>query len=121
MRDAAGVHFALDRRLEMAWLRDRVLALPRADIWQAQTRSALRDEVYEAHRALTATVLKASGPSSDTTNAIEQWLDANTAKVERYLRMLADIRASPGTDFTTLLVAVRELAKVAPPNRAETG
>jgi glutamate dehydrogenase len=121
MRDAAGVHFALDRRLEMAWLRDRVLALPRADIWQAQTRSALRDEVYEAHRALTATVLKASGPSSDTNNAIEQWLDTNTAKVERYLRMLADIRASPGTDFTTLLVAVHELAKVAPPNRAETG
>jgi glutamate dehydrogenase len=118
IRDAARVHLALDRRLEMPWLRASVLALPRADIWQTQTRAELRDELYQTHRALTATVLEGSRASLDTDTAVEQWLDANADAVAKFLRMLTDIRATPGTDFTTLLVAVRELAKLLPGRQA---
>ena len=46
--------------------------------------------------------------------AIDAWVQANAATVERYLGMLGDIRAAHGNDFTTLSVAVRELANLIP-------
>jgi glutamate dehydrogenase len=112
VRRAAGIHFGLDRRLELAWLRDRILALPRADIWQTLARSALRDELYKTHRALTAAVLKASSPSIDGDAAMDEWFEARAGTVGRYLATLRDIRTAPGNEFTTLLVAVRELANL---------
>ena len=114
VRRAADIHFGLDRRLKLAWLRDRILGLPRADLWQTLARGALRDDLYTTHRALTAAALKASSASIDGEAAIDAWVQAGTATVERYLGMLADIRAAHGNDFTTLLVALRELANLIP-------
>jgi glutamate dehydrogenase len=114
VRRAAGIHLGLDRRLELAWLRDRVLELPRADLWQTLARAALRDELYNTHRALTAAILEASSISTDGGAAIEAWLEAGGAAVERYLGILRHIRAAHGNDLTTLSVAVRELANLIP-------
>jgi glutamate dehydrogenase len=114
VRRAADIHFGLDRRLKLAWLRDRILGLPRADLWQTLARGALRDDLYTTHRALTAAALNASSASIDGEEAIDAWVQAGTAPVERYLGMLADIRAAHGNDFTTLLVALRELANLIP-------
>jgi glutamate dehydrogenase len=115
VRRAAGVHLALDRRLELAWLRARILELPRADIWQTLARAALRDDLYKKHRALTSAVLEASSTSIDDHAAIDAWVQAGAATVERYLGMLGDIQSRDGTDLTTLSVAVRELANLIPP------
>ena len=114
VRRAAGIHFGLDRRLELAWLRDRILELPRADLWQTLARAALRDDLYKTHRALTAAVLDASSTSTDGSAAIEAWVEASAATVERYLGMLTHIRATHGNELTTLSVAVRELANLIP-------
>ena len=40
--------------------------------------------------------------------AIERWTSANATAVERYMGMLADIKASRSYDLTTLPVALRE-------------
>ena len=114
VRRAASIHFRLDRRLELAWLRDRILGLPRADIWQTLARAALRDDLYKTHRALTAAVLETSSTSIDGDATIDEWFEASAATVERYLGMLTDIRAAHGNDLTTLSVAVRELANLIP-------
>jgi glutamate dehydrogenase len=111
---AASIHFGLDRRLELAWLRDRVLELPRADLWQTLARAALRDDLYNTHRALTAAVLEASSISIDRGAAIEAWLEASGATVGRYLGILTHIRTAQGNDLTTLSVAVRELTNLIP-------
>ena len=114
VRRAADIHFGLDRRLELAWLRDRILELPRADRWQTLARSALRDDLYNTHRTLTAAVLEVSSTSINPNAAIDAWVEASAAAVERYLRMLTAIRAVHGDDSTTLFVAVRELANLIP-------
>jgi len=114
VRRAAAIHFGLDRRLELAWLRDRVLELPRADLWQTLARAALRDDLYQTHRSLTAAVLEGASTPIDGRAAIEAWVDGNAATVERYLGMLTHIRSAHGNDLTTLSVAVRELAKLIP-------
>jgi len=114
VRRAAGIHFGLHRRLELAWLRDHILDLPRADLWQTLARAALRDDLHKAHRALTAAVLEASSTSIDGDAAIDAWVQTSPVKVERYLGMLTDIRGAHGNDLTTLPVAVRELANLIP-------
>jgi glutamate dehydrogenase len=114
IRRAAAIHFELDRRLELDWLRDRILALPRATRWQTLARAALRDDLYEMHRALTSVVLAASSISAEDDRSTDPWNQGSAAAVERYLRILRDIRATQGDDVTTLSVAIRELANLIP-------
>jgi len=102
-------HFRLGSRLELNWLRDRIIELPRANRWQALARAALRDDLYSLHRALTQEVLQAGRPGADTDSAIDAWSQRNGAAVERCVAMLADIKASSVYDTTTLPVALREV------------
>ena len=44
-------YFRLGSRLELNWLRDRIIELPRANRWQALARAALRDDLYHLLRA----------------------------------------------------------------------
>ncbi len=102
------VYFGIGSRLGLDWLRDRILELPRDDRWQALARAALRDDLYEMHRALTRDVL-ADGAPHGAPAAIEAWLAANQAAVERSQGVVADVQAARTYDTTTLPVALREL------------
>ena len=96
------VYFTLGARLELHWLRDRILDLPRETRWEAMARAALRDDVYSEQAGLTAEVLR-SGPG------VERWLADNANAVERSLPVLADIRTGGTLDLARLSVAVREM------------
>ena len=99
---AAGVYFTLGARLELHWLRDRILDLPRETRWEAMARAALRDDVYSEQAGLTAEVLRSG-------SGVERWLAENASAVERSLQVLADIRTGGTLDLARLSVAVREM------------
>jgi glutamate dehydrogenase len=107
--EVAAVHFQLGHQLQLHWLRDRILMLPRDDRWSALARSALRDDLYTLHRALTSAVLQADGlPDGDAEKRVHAWIESSPA-AERCLETLADIRVGRVFDMTTLPVAVREV------------
>jgi glutamate dehydrogenase len=108
VESVARVHFLLGSRLKLHWLRDRIVALPRDDRWQALARAALRDDLYSLHRALTTEVLRSDHHEADLDARVEAWVAGNPAS-ERCLETLADIRAGRLFDLTTLPVAVREV------------
>jgi glutamate dehydrogenase len=119
----AAVHFRLGRRLQLHWLRDRIVELPRDDRWKALARAALRDDLYNLHRALTGEVLATGPAEQDPDELVEEWVEGNPAS-ERCLQTLADIRAGRTFDLTTLPVAVREvrnLLQAAAPALSEAG
>jgi glutamate dehydrogenase len=62
----ARTYFALDTRLELDWLRDRINELPRSNRWQALARAALRDDLYGLHRALALDVLQSGEDGMDS-------------------------------------------------------
>jgi glutamate dehydrogenase len=103
------VHFRVGAQLELNWLRDRIVELPRANRWQSLCRTALRDELLSLHRALTEEILRGAEDGADAQEAIDAWREANQGAVDRCLGMLADIRASRTFDMTTLPVALREV------------
>ena len=104
VEEVAGVHFRLGSVLELHWLRDRIVALPRTDRWSALARAALRDDLYSLHRELTATVLRSGAE-------VQDWIDSNPASA-RYLSTLADVRMGRAFDLTTLPVIVREVRQL---------
>ena len=119
------VYSGLGSRVELNWLRDRIIELPRTNRWQALARAALRDDLYGVHRSLTQEVLDAAPADADGEEAIDAWIERNEAAVERCMAILADIKASRTYDTTTLPVALREVRNLihadAPPGRGPNG
>ena len=64
VEETAEVYFDLADRLQIARLRDQIVALPRDDRWNTMARGALRDDLYAAHAALARDVLMVTGPGS---------------------------------------------------------
>jgi glutamate dehydrogenase len=112
LEDAMNAYFRLADRLELSWLRERILELPRATRWQALARSALREDLQWLHRQLTTQVLAPHMAPEPGERGIEQWVARNEVPVDRWLATLAEIRASRSYDTTTLPVALRELRRL---------
>jgi glutamate dehydrogenase len=105
----SAAYFALDESLALAWMRDRIIALPRTDRWQSLARSALRDDFFRAHAELAESVVATAPMGADTENVIDAWLAARAVPVEHCLAVLSDIRATGRADLAQLSVALREL------------
>jgi glutamate dehydrogenase len=103
------IYFRLGSRIELNWLRDRIIDLPRTNLWEALARAAMRDDLYTLHRVLSQEVLEIGGPDSGFEEAIEAWEQRNQRALERYLAMLDNIKASRSYNTTTLPVALREV------------
>ena len=103
------LYFRVGARLELNWLRGRIIELPRANRWQALARSALRDDLYSLHRELTQEVIQAADDLKDSDAAIDSWTEDNKAAAERCLGIISDIKSSRVYDMTTLPVALREV------------
>ena len=65
------VYFQLAARLDLNWLRDRIIELPRTNRWQALARAALREDLYGVHRSLAQEVIEAAGAQADGEEAID--------------------------------------------------
>ncbi|MFZ0970849.1 MAG: NAD-glutamate dehydrogenase domain-containing protein, partial [Solirubrobacteraceae bacterium] len=83
--DVLRVYFRLGSRLELNWLRDRIIELPRANRWQALARAALRDDLFNLYRELTRKVLDAGGGQDGGEAAIDVWSERNAESPERSL------------------------------------
>jgi glutamate dehydrogenase len=118
--EVTGVYFAVDDRLELHALRDRIAALPREERWEALARRALWEDLQSEHRALTADVLRESedGPVAER---VGTWTAHNAAAVERCTHVLADVKAGDASDLATLSVAVREIRNLIEATAAPAG
>ncbi len=110
----AAISGALGEQLELWWLRQLVIDLPRTDYWETMARSALRDEFFREHATLTAAVLGFTGPDDSLAAdaAVAEWLRSNAVTAERCRQTFADIRASGVHDLARVSVAVRSLSQL---------
>ncbi|AQZ66543.1 NAD-specific glutamate dehydrogenase, large form [[Actinomadura] parvosata subsp. kistnae] len=107
--EVAEVYFDLADRLQLARLRERVIALPRDNRWNSIARSALRDDLYAAHASLTRDVLAHSKPGLPPEERLARWTEANSAAVARARQTLSEIWESDHFDLATLSVALRAI------------
>jgi glutamate dehydrogenase len=109
VEEVAEVYFDLADRLQLSRLRERVIALPRGDRWKSMARSALRDDLYAAHAALTRDVLVMSESGASTEDRLAAWTDMNAAAVLRARQTLSEIWESDSFDLATLSVALQAI------------
>jgi len=100
--DVAAVEWKMFDRLDLWWLWEAIGQLPRSDRWQAQARSAVRDDMLTMLAELTAAVIESADGS------VEAWLEANERPVARAQAMVTEIRRAEVFDLTTLSVALRQ-------------
>jgi glutamate dehydrogenase len=107
------LQFAVDHRLELERVRERIAALPRGDRWQIEARAALRDDFYESMHALTDAVIRETDAASSPGARVDAWASDHAPAVDRYRALAADVERAGVFDLATLAVlrrALRELA-----------
>ena len=101
------MYWHLVHDLDVAWLWDRIGALPGRDRWQASAKAAQRDEWTACLRELTARVMSA------VAGDVGAWMARNAGPLARLSDVFAEIRTTAVYDLTTLPVALRQLRATA--------
>jgi glutamate dehydrogenase len=101
----AAAYWAVFELLDVGWLWEAVGALPRADRWQTQARSALRDDLLVALADLADDALYVG--------SAREWAAANERVVNRTMAMFTEIRRVGSLDVGILSVALRQLRNLA--------
>ncbi len=92
-------------RLELEWLNEHIVALPRADRWDALARNALREDAAAQQRRIVDGVMAAG--------SYDAWAASRSTILVRVLALLEDVRAHGVYDVATLSVALREIRALA--------
>lgn len=101
----AANYMQLGRDLQLDWLRSAITQLPRDNRWQSLARSALRDDLYRQHRALTQTALTAASDEG----FVSAWLAQRVSDVEACQQMFAELQSFEALDLAMLSAGMREL------------
>jgi len=112
VEDVGRVYFRLGERLGIDWLREKAADFDAATPWQRQAVMAIVDDLYGQQRRLTAEVLETGGGQA-VDGALERWIEANGAAVERTEQLLADLRKVDGLDLAMLTVAAQQIRGLA--------
>ena len=105
----AEIYFALVGKLEMRWFGDQINSLPSDTHWQGLARNALRDDLSQQMRLLTASVIRLSPGGSDAAEMLAAWEATNQSPLTRLKDMVADLKTGPALDLAMLSVVLREL------------
>ena len=113
LNDVATVFFRVGELLGLDWFAQQIASLPIENHWQALARESFRDDLEWQQRSLTVGVLKYLKQGGSIDDALSQWSQAQSAMIERWRLMLADLHATSVQDFAMYSVAVRELLDLA--------
>ena len=111
--DVAKTYFSFGAKLELAWFRWIILVHPVESHWESLAKSVFRDDIDYLQRELTVGILKFSPGSTSVDEAIEKWSAAQQALVERWRRVLSELRSSSNRNFVMFAVSIRGLSDLA--------
>jgi glutamate dehydrogenase len=104
-------YFAVDRELDLAWLRAMVEELPTSGHWDANARGHLRTDLQQQHRQLTGLVLSLSDDIQSEA-LLAPWQAEHHERIARTRALIDEMRGQSVVDFPSVTVAVRSLAQL---------
>ncbi len=109
LNQVASVYTSLAHRLDLAWFKARINEQPVDSHWDLLAKAALRDDIDNSHYQMTINVLHLATQGQEADACIDTWLELHSPLVERWRRMVSDIRGNISVEFAMFSVAVREL------------
>lgn len=110
-------YFGVGEHLSLTWFLRQVNDLPASNHWEAMARESFRDDLDWQQRSLTVGILKGHSDETDLEVAIDHWEDEQRVLVDRWERMLEDLKSIDQTTFPMIAVALRELLDLAQASR----
>ncbi|WP_063001794.1 NAD-glutamate dehydrogenase [Nocardia mikamii] len=107
--EVAALYYALDAHFDIQRLLSAVAGLDRGDRWQTLARLAVREDLYDSLRSLTADVLTTTEPVDTPEEKIAYWESTNRSRLSRARAALGEIFTSEAHDLATLSVAARQV------------
>ncbi len=102
----ASLYFALGARLELQWLREQISALKARDHWHTRAKWALRNDLHNQQRNLTAEVLRTGGHGAGAKAMVQAWVADNQQAIDRFMELIAEMKAADSIEFPMLAVAL---------------
>ena len=107
----ARLHFELGRSLWLDWIREQIEGLTAEGHWRALARGTLRESLAREQRSLLARIIR-RGRGGDFDGALTAWLAASGKRIARLKRTLDEMHTAGQTDFATLSIALKEIARL---------
>ncbi len=109
----ARIYFNLGERMDLHWYSNQLHNLDVTSQWQALAREAFQDDLDSQRRSLTVGVLKQAESGDTVDESIDRWIKSHALLIDRWNRMLVDMRATTTRGYPLFSVATRELLDLA--------
>lgn len=113
--DVAKVYFMLSTRLDLNWLREKIISHKIDSQWDELARSVLLDDVDYQQRVLAINVLEHHpvDKKQSIDKTFDKWCDKYSSIYSRWKSFLGDVLASQGAGYIMYAVVMRELYDLA--------
>jgi glutamate dehydrogenase len=111
-RDSLAVangYFRVGESLGLELFSRQVNSLKVMTHWQAMARESFRDDLEWQQRRITQGLFIQMTETDQLETTVDRWLEDNKILVDRWLRMMNEIRAVSEPEFSMYSVAIREL------------
>ncbi|MHA7878322.1 MAG: NAD-glutamate dehydrogenase [Saccharospirillum sp.] len=102
-------YFRVGDALELDSFSQQVNSLNVNSHWQAMARESFRDDLEWQQRRITQGLFAQLPDGQELDGFMDGWLERNTILVDRWLKMMSEIRAVNDPEFSMYSVAIREL------------
>ncbi len=119
--EVASVYFALGQYLELSWLRERIGSLVSTTHWHKLATSGLRSDLHYRQRHLCAEICSATDKDTAAEQRVTNWSTKHSEATNKYLELLAEMKASSSVDFAMLSLAMNEVHKLLRSDRPLAG
>lgn len=112
LSDVAQTYYLLGNKLELNWLREHMSEFNVENQWDELARAGFRDDLDRVQRKLSVRVLTMKmkeGKHRSIEERIDIWINRHQFLMERWQKLLADVKSSDIVGFVTYSVVLREL------------
>ena len=107
--DTAQAYYRVSELLWVPWLREAVFASAQDDRWEQRAAQALADDLTRAHHRMVSQVMRERVAGADIGEAANRLIVERKRDVDRFRRLLDEVRAEDEISLSGLSVAVREI------------
>lgn len=112
LAEVAKTYYLLGNRLELNWLRELMNSYTIENQWDELARAGFRDDLDRVQRKLSVRVLSMKGKDNKDKSIearINIWINRYQFLIERWQKLLSDVKSSDVVGFVTYSVVLREL------------
>jgi glutamate dehydrogenase len=106
------VYYELGSKLQLSWLRIFLREFSSDHHWDKLAVASAINELYEQQRRITKIVMYDADLNEEPKLLVEGWVEKNRGSIERFNRLLYDIKASERHDMSVIMVVLRQLGAI---------